>query len=724
MFGDVQNDEKEQVSEEQDDFESMSIEELNEKLKDAVETSVDEEEVNLEAPDELNSETVEEEQNLAAVDKLNPEAADEKPITEAVEEELNPEAVKEKLNPDATEEELNPETFTEELDPEAADEQRLKAIAELSPSTIDKDKNSEAVDEEEIKLEAVDEEEITLHAAEDDKKIIQVPEENETDLDQVIDSEFKANEELISETAEQNEQQYADAEVESIECQGDSEKEDRETEAEKKDQNEILGSSDEVFKTENDNKVSEKPLQKTIVPELINLPIKPDLDVVEKSVVLEEKSSQQVICDSSKVISPRKGIKVEEDEIETAISTVQFYDESSDANEGEFVSSKISDSEQKPVALKDTGVVKSEDDENIDNEPTKKDKEEVDVGVIKKEIPLKLHSEVDGTEEKAASDATKTPTVSPKKRKRKRKVTRSRSAPQKSLHQDGVSSAAKKTQESKTAGSKGSQPEKTARSLSSGASRSASAVEKKIPPIKAPVGNAPPPKIKAARSKIGSLDNVTHKPKGGEKKVESQKLEWNAKSKVGSLDYATHKPGGGDKKILTQKVDFKNVQSKVGSKDNLKHKPGGGVVKVATEKLDFKEKAKPKVGSLDNAKHKAGGGNVSIKSEKLNFKDKASAKIHSRSESGSETQSPVQPSSPAPPESMPPLCEDDSPCSQEDQKQTNVTCNGGTGDKGAAISHEASPAISPDKVETEGKRDESNLQGNETVNGTGTQPDC
>lgn len=41
-----------------------------------------------------------------------------------------------------------------------------------------------------------------------------------------------------------------------------------------------------------------------------------------------------------------------------------------------------------------------------------------------------------------------------------------------------------------------------------------------IPPIKAPVGTTPPPKIKQVKSKIGSFDNVTHKPKGGDKKVD------------------------------------------------------------------------------------------------------------------------------------------------------------------------------------------------------------
>ena len=59
------------------------------------------------------------------------------------------------------------------------------------------------------------------------------------------------------------------------------------------------------------------------------------------------------------------------------------------------------------------------------------------------------------------------------------------------------------------------------------------------------------------------------------------KLAWNAKSKVGSLENATHKPGGGDKKIESVKLDFKEkAKPKIGSKENVKHQPGGGDVKV------------------------------------------------------------------------------------------------------------------------------------------------
>lgn len=202
---------------------------------------------------------------------------------------------------------------------------------------------------------------------------------------------------------------------------------------------------------------------------------------------------------------------------------------------------------------------------------------------------------------------------------------------------------------------KKSAPPKNGATSPSKTARTPGSEQKKLPPIKAPVGQAPKPDLKNVRSKIGSLDNIKHKPKGGEVKVTTQKLEWRAAPKVGSLDNAAHKPGGGDKKIVSQKLDFK-AQSKVGSLDNVDHKPTGGQVKVETQKLEFKDKAAPKVGSLDNVKHKAGGGNVKILSEKLEFKERAASKIGSLPASdtgstrGSESLSPTNMTSPQPPE--------------------------------------------------------------------------
>jgi hypothetical protein len=38
-------------------------------------------------------------------------------------------------------------------------------------------------------------------------------------------------------------------------------------------------------------------------------------------------------------------------------------------------------------------------------------------------------------------------------------------------------------------------------------------------------------------------------PGGGNVKIENKKFKVEAKSKIGSLENATHKPGGGDKKV-------------------------------------------------------------------------------------------------------------------------------------------------------------------------------
>jgi microtubule-associated protein tau len=178
---------------------------------------------------------------------------------------------------------------------------------------------------------------------------------------------------------------------------------------------------------------------------------------------------------------------------------------------------------------------------------------------------------------------------------------------------------------------------------------------KKIPMNKIQVGAAPSPNLKVVRSKIGSLENATHKPgggnvkieskkldikaapritarneayvpKGGDKKIISTKLQWNAKSKIGSLDNVEHKPGGGDKKIVEIKTDFKDkAKPKVGSKDNMTYRPGGGEVKdssdgkpksgsIVNQKLEIH--AEPKIGSLDNIKHKPKGGDKKIFDDK------------------------------------------------------------------------------------------------------------
>ncbi|XP_078334531.1 uncharacterized protein LOC111137504 isoform X4 [Crassostrea virginica] len=123
-------------------------------------------------------------------------------------------------------------------------------------------------------------------------------------------------------------------------------------------------------------------------------------------------------------------------------------------------------------------------------------------------------------------------------------------------------------------------------------------------------------------SKVGSTANMDHKPGGGEKKtggkkILSQKLEWKTNSKIGSLDNAKHSPGGGNVKIKNEKVHW-NIASKIGSLDNASYIPGGGNVKIINESIAWN--AQSRVGSLDNKDHKPGGGNIHIESHKVEIK--------------------------------------------------------------------------------------------------------
>lgn len=58
--------------------------------------------------------------------------------------------------------------------------------------------------------------------------------------------------------------------------------------------------------------------------------------------------------------------------------------------------------------------------------------------------------------------------------------------------------------------------------------------------------------IKTAASKINSLEKAAnYTPSGGNVKIESHKLNWNAKSKIGSLEKAsTYTPSGGNVKVI------------------------------------------------------------------------------------------------------------------------------------------------------------------------------
>lgn len=70
-----------------------------------------------------------------------------------------------------------------------------------------------------------------------------------------------------------------------------------------------------------------------------------------------------------------------------------------------------------------------------------------------------------------------------------------------------------------------------------------------LPMNKVQVGSAPSPNLKVVRSKVGSLQNTSHKPGGGQVKIENRKLEWKAGTRVEAKNDA-YVPGGGDKKVI------------------------------------------------------------------------------------------------------------------------------------------------------------------------------
>jgi len=87
-------------------------------------------------------------------------------------------------------------------------------------------------------------------------------------------------------------------------------------------------------------------------------------------------------------------------------------------------------------------------------------------------------------------------------------------------------------------------------------------------------------------SQVQSMTNIFHQTHACNKHIYSERLDFNrdVKSKVNSI--TNHKPGGGNKCILSEKLNFRtNAKSKVGSLENLCHKPQGGNLKVSHASL-------------------------------------------------------------------------------------------------------------------------------------------
>ena len=136
------------------------------------------------------------------------------------------------------------------------------------------------------------------------------------------------------------------------------------------------------------------------------------------------------------------------------------------------------------------------------------------------------------------------------------------------------------------------------------------------------------PKYDNAKSRIGSLDNVSHEAMGGDVEIPKNKLKWKKESKIGSLDNVYHLPKNSNVQIFDQKLDWSNAESKIKSLDNAEHRPYKKRFKVPSFQTNWNKSARSKVGSLHNANHRPGGGNIQIIDQKLNWK--AKPKISSR----------------------------------------------------------------------------------------------
>lgn len=63
--------------------------------------------------------------------------------------------------------------------------------------------------------------------------------------------------------------------------------------------------------------------------------------------------------------------------------------------------------------------------------------------------------------------------------------------------------------------------------------------------------------------KILQILDFQYKKKSGTFQIQTQKVELKAQSKVGSLDNIKHKPGGGERKIFDDKDYLKNLEHTV-----------------------------------------------------------------------------------------------------------------------------------------------------------------
>jgi len=135
------------------------------------------------------------------------------------------------------------------------------------------------------------------------------------------------------------------------------------------------------------------------------------------------------------------------------------------------------------------------------------------------------------------------------------------------------------------------------------------------------VGYAKSPNVKKVSPKIGSLENASHVPGGGNVRIIDEKrpnFKSEVASKIGSFQNIHHVPSPPSVKIISKKPDVSKVPSKIQSFENVQHRPGGGNIQIYDKKISLKT-TRSKINSLEYANHTPGGGDTKITQRRLDY---------------------------------------------------------------------------------------------------------
>lgn len=127
-----------------------------------------------------------------------------------------------------------------------------------------------------------------------------------------------------------------------------------------------------------------------------------------------------------------------------------------------------------------------------------------------------------------------------------------------------------------------------------------------------------------AEAKVGSLDNIHHKPQGGHKLRLHFPTNWKSEAKVDSLEKIFHAPSGGDVTIIDMKPKWKALP-KIKS-HNTDYKQHRSDFKVPHFEADWKNTATSKVNSLSNKDHTPRTNTSKIYKQRLKWKKESKIK--------------------------------------------------------------------------------------------------